>query len=476
MIPARRDRGGLRGYSVRITRILPKAMLLTGALVLLLGCEMILGQGETPNVSLDLGQFLFAGRAVAPPAGITFTRIDVTVYSPGMTTITKSVSPGARYLNIYVPAGPDRRFKVEAFFTVTDPQAYQTDHLRSYIGRARADLLPGRYQRLVFNMAAGASIYFVPDYTNGVIYLSDDLQTFSSDWITVLGAGTGIGPMDVEISARGYIYAANYTAGANVINYAENRYGTNSGTIPTSDRVLALAMDRHAGFDIDGNNAVDTSILYYSTASNGLYFTVVDSGWTEPQPFNLEGRITTIYGLAVDPWTHRLLIAGVADGAPALVSYDPFFSSVDANGGIVHGRIVSVKTDSRFRYVFDVTATDEAIFALNLNLTLDQVPSLFKFDENLNVTAVFGGLSHDATAVVPSTAAGQFYFPIRFIAPENPGLTIIDDSNVMDATGKADYDKLIRINPNLDAGSWQTYPPVQPTAGGTSGESFRFLF
>jgi hypothetical protein len=459
-----------------MSRILSKAILLTGAIVLLVGCEMILGQGETPNVSLDLGQFAFAGRAVAPPAGITFTRIDVTVYSPGMTTITKSVSPGARYLNIYVPAGLDRRFKVEAFFTVTDPQTYQTDHLRSYIGRARADLLPGRYQRLVFNMAAGASIYFVPDYTNGVIYLSDDLQTFSSDWITVLGTGTGIGPMDVELSARGFIYAANYTAGANVINYAENRYGTNSGTIPTSDRVLALAMDRHAGFDMDGNNVVDTSILYYSTASNGLYYTVVDSGWTEPQAFNLEGRITTIYGLAVDPWTHRLLIAGVADGAPALVAYDPFYRSVGPTGGTINGRIVSVKTDSRFRYVFDVTATDEAIFALNLNISTDQVPSLFKFDADLNVSAVYGSVSRDATTLIASSAPGMFYYPIRFIAQENPGLTIIDDSNVMDSTGNADFDKLIRINTNLDAGSWQTYPPVQPAAGGVSGESFRFLF
>ena len=445
------------------------------SLILLFSCELILGDKEQSNVMLDLGAF-FGGndRAISPPPGIAFTRIEVTVFGPGMTTIRKVLSPGARYVNMSVPAGAERRFKIEAFFTITDPQSFTRTHLRSYIGRARADLRPGRFVGLKFSMAAGATQFLVPDYNSGVIWISEDLTSFDGDEITVLGAGQSIYPADIEISASGDIYSANYYTGANVINYAADRYGTGSGTIPTSDRVFALAMDRNARFDIDRNLETDTSILYFSTP-NALFFTVVDGGgYTTPQSMTLENRVSSITGLTVDPWTHLLYMTGTCDGSPSVIVYDPFYRVQGVTGGWVYGRIITARTHADFRSPFDVVVKNTSVFVLNANTTTDPVPSVMEFTTDLDFIRGFGSVSLNGGTLAPSTAPGKFYYPLRFFAHENDGLFIIDDSNLTDPL-EEDFDKVIRINQNLDGASWHTYPPAQPDQNGNAGEYFGFF-
>jgi hypothetical protein len=442
------------------------------ALAGMASCELIMGTGGDANVMLDLGPLFGGERAIAPPAGIAFTRIVVTVFGPGMATVTKTVSAGSRYLNMSVPAGADRHFKIEAFFNIIDQQNFLPNHLRSYIGRAHIDLRPGKFVGLRFNMAAGASLFMVPDYNAGVILLSEDLTYFNPDDITVLGAGSGIGPADIDLSANGTIYSANYSA--NAINFAANRYGTGAGTIPTAGPVFALAMDRNAAFDIDRNLEIDTSVLYYTTTTQ-LFFTVVDNGgYTSPQILDLAGRMTTITGMAVDPWDHYLYLTGTCDGGPAIVVYDTFYRVQGMTGGWVFGRILSVHTHPALTSPFDVVVKENAVFVLNFNTGTDPLPSVMRFDMDLNYVKGFGSVSRDATGIVPSAAPGKFYYPLRFFALENDGLFIIDDSNRTDPN-QQDFDKVVRINTDLDAASWGTYPAVQPDANGYAGDPFSFF-
>ncbi|MBN2351103.1 MAG: hypothetical protein JXD23_00935 [Spirochaetales bacterium] len=446
-------------------------------LFVLAGCEQFLGNGETPNVTLDIGQIFGDGRAIVPPYGIAFTEIVVTVYGEGMTTIRKTVSPGTRYINMYVPAGPARRFKIEAFFNITNPGVFPYHHLRSFIGRAKADLLPGRIVRLVFNMAAGSTMYLVPDYLNGCIFFSNNIDSLNSDTATNLNATLPFQPMDIEISDNGTIFAANYTSTptSTGINYATNTDGLGSGpALAGGIQVLALAMDRDAGEDIDQNGSIDTSILYFTTGS-ALYFKVVDSlPGPSQRMMELGGTINTIWGLAVDPWTHLLYIACVYNKAPAIVIYNPFAKNPDGAGGTLYGETVSYKTDPRFRMLFDVTVTDTAVYVLNGDLSVTGVPSIIEFDRNLNSIRDFGNLSWDGSTIVPSNEPGKFYFPIRFIAQENAGLTILDDSGQTDLSGKTDFDKIIHINENLDSSSWTTFPQPQQDISGYTNDFFRF--
>ena len=56
-----------------------------------------------------------------------------------------------------------------------------------------------------------------------------------------------------------------------------------------------------------------------------------------------------------------------------------------------------------------------------------------EFDRGLNFVRGFGSISWDSGNFVPSTAPGKFYIPLRFVAQENSGLTIIDDSSLLDS-------------------------------------------
>jgi len=447
--------------------------------VMFAGCELVLGNGETPNVTLDLGQIFGGGRSITPPAGIAFTEIVVTVYGQGMTTIQKTVSPGARYLNMYVPAGPDRRFKVEAFFNITNPAVFTRHHLRSYIGRAETSLSPGRIVRLVFNMVAGSTMYLVPDYGNHEVFYSNDLYSFSVGSTTSFNLSTAeFSPIDIEISEKGTIFAANFFADPKSygISYATKVDDPGAGSIPDTNAVavIALAMDRNARQDINGDETVDTSILYYTTGTQ-LFFTVVDSlPPTQSQVMNLEDRITAILGMAVDPWTHLLYMSGVCDGVVSIIVYDPFATSTGPDAVTLFGKIVATQTDSRFRSLFDVTVTDTAVYVLNVDVTGAGAPSVMEFDRDLKFNKSFGSVSWDSGNFVPSTAPGRFYIPIRFVAQENAGLTIIDDSNLSDPF-ENDYDKIVHINTDLDPSSWTTFPQTQQPDG-PAGEDFRFLY
>jgi hypothetical protein len=454
-------------------------LMVIGCLVFLTQCELFLGSDENANIGIDLSQlYEGSGRAITNiPPDITISGVRVSVFGPDMQPMQKSIAIGTRFVNMYVPAGQDRHFTLEVFFTQNRNFLY--DHLRSYKGRAIADLRPGMFVGLKFQMVAGATALLVPDFTRGLIFQSDSLD-FSSPAQGNLG-GT-ITPNDLDIAANGRIFASN---SANIY-FANTISGGNAASV-TIANPTAIAMDRVCYIDINGNDrgVIETSLLYMASGSL-IYYSILENDQlgtlptpSSPQPLGALGLGTlTITGMSVDPWTHHIFLVGEAAGRPPvqlLVEYDPYYNS--GGGNPIQGRVVTYKTNADFSFLIspqDVIVKDDGIFVLNQVGNADtQLPIVLKFDRSLNYIGGFGTISSDGSALRPSTAAGKFYHPKRFFAQENDGLYIIDDSSL--SLSNQDCDKLVFINTTLDSASWRTFPTVQPDQSGGPGESFTFF-
>ncbi|RPJ07408.1 MAG: hypothetical protein EHM28_07230 [Spirochaetaceae bacterium] len=252
----------------------------------------------------------------------------------------------------------------------------------------------------------------------------------------------------------------------------------------TAFEVNALAVDRDISFTF-GPDLAATSVLYLAEnrAPAIVYFVILSDGAGNPvAPLSAVQMaapgLDRINGLAVDPWTHNLLIAGEdLAGEPVLMEYDPTYISIVGQGQV--GRVVRTITRSdvsAFRDLQDVIVKDDGIFVLN-NVNYDEttLPIVLKFSRNLAYQTGFGTVSSDIgnQMLMPSTDAGKFYRPKRFIGRENSGLFIADDSDIDDGNG-GDYDKIVFINTKLESGSWITFPEAQ-TIDVPSGEPFILL-
>jgi hypothetical protein len=439
-------------------------------------CELILGDSSLVNVGIDLSEFLGNGsRSVSSP--YTVTEIRVSVFGAGMTPIAMVIPPdfAQRTINLYVPAGEDRRFTVELFIV---PDAAHP-HVLSYKGRAIADLRPGRFTGLKIRMEAGATtLVFADNNTGGTntgwiwegISLSSGVFNQHS-----FGLGSRFRPNDLDISSNGRVFVTEEYNGA--IRGADTIDGGNPVGLASANP-LAIAMDRDLNYDIDHNGTIDENVLYYCD-SNLLYYAVIDGAPTSFQFTTNSNQITSVRGMAVDPWTHYLYLVGQTGGSSpseAIMIFDPLYYS--PGNPPTRGQVVKIVTDPlRFKELWDIIVKDDGVFVLNDVTPSDTaIPILLKYDSNLNYLAGFGTISSVTTpkpAIVPSTAAGKFYRPKRFFAQENDGLYIIDDSNLSDGSN-GDYDKLIYINSDLDPASWRTFPASQ-VSGDPSGESFVFF-
>src|SRR3972149_1899236 len=215
---------------------------------MLVQCDLIIGSGENVNVSIDLADFWAggSGRAIQlVPDGTTCTGIRVSVFGEGMQPMQKSVSPGTRYVNLYVPAGMDRHFTLESYFSITNQQLFPYLHMRSFKGRASADLKPGTTIKLKFRMVAGATTLLVEDYMQDRIWEGENI-TFSSP---TFGAAPFIS--DIDIASDGRIVGTindtfNPTSSIQIGQYI-------SGFVTyfnTPSRAYALAMDRDIHINI----------------------------------------------------------------------------------------------------------------------------------------------------------------------------------------------------------------------------------
>lgn len=453
-------------------------------------CDLIIGSGDrTGNVGIDLSGFYEDGRAISMPTGATMTFIRVSVFGPGMEPIEKYVSAGTRYINMYVPAGQHRFFTLEIFFTADG--SFTSPHLLSYKGRTEEDLRPGYFMGLKFRMTAGASRLLAPDYGTNRVWQGGGISLGSLTSGNLAYTGT-FQPADIDLDSDGWIYAANWFDGTGIVYGSEISGKNGRGSNGTGQQMYALAIDRDADFNIDMDTSTDLdySILYASNLSTGTYTTtsffyiILDHIHDAVPSFvthNLRlidpaGTITVIRGMAIDPWTHNLYIVGILDGDQALIRYDPLYVDNPTKPAI-RGRIISfIKDPDRFSTLNDVIVKDEGVFILNeAPKDKTNLPAVIKYDRLLNYQGEFGHISTDGKVFVASTAPGDFYWPKRFIAQENDGLYIVDDSDRLDSTGTDTFDKIVYINTELDPASWHTFPLVQPDIEGVSNEPFRFF-
>jgi hypothetical protein len=205
-----------RGLTMDKRLLAPKSIIrlitATVCFFFLVQCELILGNGDSANVGIDLSQFYGgSGRAVSNvPVDIHISEIHISVFGPGMEPIEKIVSAGARFVNMYVPAGEDRCFTLEVFFTYD--VTFTHPHLRSYKGRSIADLRPGRTVGLKFQMVAGASQLLAPDYLGNTVFFSENLGSFNSKSAVGFGYPSTLIPTDMDLAADGRIFITRNAA------------------------------------------------------------------------------------------------------------------------------------------------------------------------------------------------------------------------------------------------------------------------
>ncbi|RPJ09601.1 MAG: hypothetical protein EHM28_01100 [Spirochaetaceae bacterium] len=150
-----------------------KTIIITAACLLsLISCDFLSQTGsQQAQVMIDLGGSVedsaARGVGIVPTDVISFT---VSISGSGMETIQKTVSPGTKYLNMYVPAGADRNIRVDANVDPVMAAANDREHLLSYAGEATVDLRPGMYRGIRIAMEAGRTKLIVPSWYNSLFY------------------------------------------------------------------------------------------------------------------------------------------------------------------------------------------------------------------------------------------------------------------------------------------------------------------
>ncbi|RPJ06873.1 MAG: hypothetical protein EHM28_09120 [Spirochaetaceae bacterium] len=471
-------------------------LILYAVMLSLLSCDFLSQTGNMATVMIPL-DFDDGSRAISKnfmPAGVTISGFTISVFGPGMQPVKKYISRGARYVNLQIPAGKDRHFKVEVHFDIYSSTDFPYTHVRSFIGRAIADLKPGAYVGLPMNMHAGATQLLAPDRYLTRVWSSDSLSGFGIGTFGNLGQGASLLPNDLDIASDGSLICVNNAQAIGMVwSQAYNSSSTGTyGPLLANHPFPCLAVDRARDFFytcwLDDRPVASQRIQYmykysYDPATHtvtipldmrnpNMDLSIPDAGLV----------VHSIFGIDVDPFNGNLYITGIVADAmyhptpasmvPALIKYDPSFAS----GGFTIGRVIDYVTLPQFRQLNDVIVKDDSVFVLNEVLyTENTLPVLFKFDRNLKYKGGYGTISYSGTAFIPSTAAGKFYHPKRFIAHENEGLYIIDDSGIIVGGGTSgpDYDKIVHIDTNMSSSSWTTYPATQTIVA--SNENFHFF-
>ncbi|MBN1524510.1 MAG: hypothetical protein JW904_08510 [Spirochaetales bacterium] len=414
-------------------------------------CDFLSTGRDTATVVIPLADGAVSRAVGTFPANTIVTSFTVSVFGPGMEPVSKTVSSGARYMTLYVPAGADRHFTLEVNFA---PQAgFPAQHLRSFKGRAIADLLPGHTVKLRMTMTAGATQLLVPDQSLNRIWISDSLPGFSAGTWNDMG-NTSLAPSGFTIGPDGKVIVSS---GA-ILYYADRiSLSTNLFANLGTYTINSLA------FDKTRNYLYTTFSIIGASAPIGYIYRFTDFPNTttaDPYTINFTDNITgisyfirRIRGISVDPWTGFLYCAGeMADATTPTVPIQVVFSFDPAGTGTVPDFV----TDPRFATLRDVIVKDEGIFVLNETSeavpTQYDYPNIFQYDRNLNEKNTYGTISIDSVypIIAGSVTPGKFYHPKRFFAHENEGLYIIDDSTT--------YEKVVYIGLSLSDSSWDTFP------------------
>jgi hypothetical protein len=405
---------------------------ITFIILLVFGCDFSPYEGEA-TVSIDLQKLLSSGsdsggsdasRVAGVPANINqyIKSITITISGPGMNEITRTYSPGMRYISITVPPGNKRTIKLELNINPNSPLAVFT-----FGGETTINLKPGKIA-VDIPMAPTNTKIVIPDRASwgGPIRLVQipDMTPAPAEWQSISVAGNNY--YDVDFDAEGIIYVANEAADPDVIRI-NSLSDTNPGDISDAgiNSPIAIAVDKL------------NHLVYYGSGNVLRRSNLDGSGQT-----TITNTIASIRGLAIDEEDNILYVVGNIPGAnPAVFRYD-LSNSTSTSVEVANSQDVIVKDN----YIY-ITCLDNKIWRYTKDLT--------------------GGNSFGvAAAGNDDRAPGHFYCPTRFVAILNKKFYIIDDggSGIVGAKRIVAFDEL--------GGSWSGWQVFRASDIGQS--DFRF--
>jgi len=367
----------------------------------------------------------------------TVSTLELTVSGPGMTPIQqKGISPRITSLIVEVPVGSDRVFRLLG--QVYDPTDQQDPNFNSFV-QAFGD------ERTLGVSSHGTSLAFTlrPFYTKVVFFAygsvgqyDRSLTNFYSVILPQLSTLVTIDPVVSDMDSQGRLFVAN-----------GSQYSGAQGALAGIFRMDNASPQTLFEIDLSGS-LVHMSTLAVDSANRLIYFGGIDQNLRPVLgSVKFDGSdVRTDYDISAIPFVAAANQSGPI-GSPEITGLDVAadgslyisgvctFEVLPAQGGVIHynpGSEQVVSSYDRPQTGFaDVMRKGKYIYALRAQVYPDSEPNaVLQFTPELGLVDELSGTGN------PNIAPGQFSTPgspdqFEFLAPDNPGLYLLDGSDVI---------------------------------------------
>ncbi len=392
------------------------------ALTLFSQCELFYGPGNA-NVIIDLGAP--GNRAAAPTNIISYT---LTVTAPDMARIVKTVSAGARYLNMYIPVGKERTLRLDANLDPATQPSLGPDFLLSKAGERTVDLLPGRIVMLAFTMGAGETKILIPDTYNTRLVEIPSLHPASvSDWSEYSSGAI----LDIDFDKDGQLY---YVVGPTIFRLPS----FSPSPAPTPSSAFSSIFPSSISLDI-------------STSPSTAYFNGGASVYSCP----LGGSTPTLITLPSPPNITTLNAVRYSNGVLYGVGEDSMYNAMLFRY-VIGGAITSVSAPNGNYAWMDLIIKGNRIFVANYpvnpNTPTDPANSASIDVYDKNTLARIGSYGR-LTTMSNDTRPGYFYGPRLFINKTSKKFYVIDDAYASGIGGN----RIVSFDDPATWSGWETF-------------------
>jgi hypothetical protein len=415
-----------------------------------------LASNGTAMVRIDLGGA--QGKALAPSAVVQYS---LSITGDGMDPIARTFSADTASVSLRVPAGPARKFVLEA---IRDPLDLNfSGAVYSFIGTKVADLAPNRNAYISLPMIPGETKLFVPDtYNNRIVQLesfSDTVTPWAKmdlNLVSLLLTGwptsplTAFSPSAVDMDAKGRLYIGNYnilgTSAYNRIVRSDNITGTGIIQYPSTSgfdgQVQSLAVDK-----------LNNIIYFYYTDAKAPYSIRFADLSAPPAPssdypqINLQGEIpsTFLYAFGMDVDENGLLYMTCVLNPATPVYYILKIDPSRPQGS----RVLKAYTDPSLVFPFDIVVKGYYLYVTN-NGGADGY-KLLKFNRADLSLVAHAGVNDPVSG--PTFTPGEFFGPERFINKWGKKLIVSDEGTYGPPTALLFVNRIIQFD-DENFGNW----------------------
>jgi hypothetical protein len=402
--------------------------LLAACALLLVQCELFLGNGERYNVKIDLGDsFSAASRGIGSPP-VAMASYTVTVTAPDLAMIQKTILPGARYINMYVPEGEDRTIRLDANIDPAVIAASGHEHLLSLAGEVTVDLRPGTVVMCKFVMNEGEMKLLIPDYFAGRFFRVSRLSPLPTDFAA---SAASIAARDTDYDNTGTIFCV----GGAAVQTIDDINDTAAASITTGLAGSATSVT------VRNPKTGETGWRIYATDGTNIRWATAGSNGSVTKP----GTIGTIYSIEYDNAIEDKDILYVAGSPPGLPAPQIFRYNITDN-------VTTSGTSARMESPRDILVRSKYVYVTNYPVDPDYYASIEVFDKN---TLAFVGSYGTRTTSDDDRRPGYFYGPQFFVAPSNRKIYIVDDGPNMGPPNNAN--RVIGFDDPSTWAGWETF-------------------